>query len=173
MGEGKGPTGKYRDRLLRPGAGAEEWDWRSNIVVDNCRLLLAGFMRGADVKGVGFLAVGRGDPAWDAVDPGHPPASVSALADASPVLIPVPPGDIAFLDAEGNLSVTPTRRIQVTVTLAPGTPAPGGGETAYPLREFGLFGTFGADRYMIDYVRHPVIHKGAGDTLVRTIRLVF
>jgi len=173
MGSGKSPGGVYRDRVLRPGAPAQDGEWRSNIVVDDCRLLLACFMRGADVKGVGFLAVGRGDPAWDSADPGHPAATQSALADPSPAFLPVLPGDMAFLDAQGNVSVIPTRRIQITLTLAPGTPVPAAGETSYPLREFGLFGSFGADKRMIDYVRHPVIHKGAGDTLVRTIRLVF
>jgi hypothetical protein len=173
MGSGNGPKGMYRDRILRPGTAPEARGWRSNVIVDRCRLLLAGFMRGSDVKGVGFLAVGRGDPGWDALDPGHPAASVSALTDPSPAIVPVQAVDMAFLDFGGNVSATPTPRLQVTVTLAPGTPAPGGGETSYPLREFGLFGTFGAEAYMIDYVRHPVIHKAPGDTLVRTIRLVF
>lgn len=39
-----------------------------------------------------------------------------------------------------------------------------------PLREFGLFGLFDGKDYMINCVRHPVIHKDAASTLVRVIR---
>ena len=167
------PKGIYRDEWVRPGADPESYGWKSNIVVDRCRMLLSGFMRGGAVQGVKFLAVGRGDAAWDAADPGHPVASTQALVDPSPLLVPVAVADMVFLDAAGNPSASPTPRLQVKVTLAPGTPAPGAGETTFPLREFGLFGLFGAERYLIDYVRHPVIHKAPADTLVRTIRLTF
>jgi hypothetical protein len=116
--------------------------------------------------------VGRGDAAWDAA-PVPPAAGTEQLVDTAFVLIPVAAADMKYLDAGGAVTAGPTQRIQITVTLAPGTPPPPSGSTSYPLREFALLGNFGAERYMIDYVRHPVVHKAPGDTLVRTIRLVF
>ena len=60
------PDGKYHDRLIRAGGAIADGGWRSNIVVDRCRRLLAAFMKGDSAAlGVQSLAVGRGDAAWD------------------------------------------------------------------------------------------------------------
>jgi len=167
------PQGTYQDQLIRDGKVVRDAGWHSNIVVDRCRHLLTAFMRGdAAASGIEALDVGRGDPAWDATPLPPSPGTVQ-LVDLAPVTIPVAAADMSYLDAAGSAVPGPTHRLQIVITLAPGTPAPPMGETTYPLREFALFGDFGGERYMIDYVRHPVIHKGAGDTLVRTIRLVF
>jgi hypothetical protein len=167
------PDGKYRDRLLRADGSVRDFGVRSNIVVDRCRQLLSAFMRGdSAASGIQSLALGRGDPAWD-TQAVPPLASTEQLVDGAPVVIAVASSDISYLDASGTPVAGPTPRLQITVTLAPGTPPPPLGETSYPLREFALFGAIGGDEYMIDCVRHPVIHKGAADTLVRTIRLVF
>jgi hypothetical protein len=167
------PDGKYHDRWIRTGGEVVMRGWHSNIVVDRCRSLLAAFMRrdGA-AAGIQSLAVGRGDPSWDTLLP-SPTPGIEQLVDTSPVTIPIGAGDLSYLDAAGNPTAGPTPRLQVTVTLAPGTPPPEMGSDNYPLREFALFGDFGGTQYMIDYVRHAVIHKAAGDTLVRTIRLIF
>jgi hypothetical protein len=167
------PEGKYCDRWLRAGGEVVECGWRSNIVVDRCRMLLAAFMRrdGA-AAGIQALAVGRGDPSWDTALP-PPTPGIEQLVDTSPVTIPIGTGDLSYLDAAGNPTAGPTPRLQVMVTLAPGTPPPEMGSDNYPLREFALIGDFGGTPYMIDYVRHAVIHKAAGDSLVRTIRLIF
>jgi hypothetical protein len=167
------PQGQYHDRLLRAGTIVADAGWRPNIVVDRCRQLLAAFMKGdAAASGIQALAVGRGDPAWDAT-PLPPAPGTEQLVDAAPVMIPVAAADLSYLDAAGHAVAGPTHRLQVVVTLDPGTPPAPMGESGYPLREFALFGDFGGARYMIDCVRHPVINKGPGDTLVRTIRLVF
>lgn len=165
--------GEYHDRIITARGRVIDLGWRSNIIVDRCRELLAAFMKGDSALGLQFLAVGKGDEAWDSVPPGPPSPGTHQLADAGAVNLPVTGGQLAYLDAAGTPVAGPTHRIRVAVTLAPGTPVIEGGKTSYPLREFGLFGKIGADEYMIDYVRHPVIHKQAGDTLVRTIRLVF
>ncbi len=167
------PDGQYYDRLIRADGGITECGWRANIVVDRCRRLLAAFLKGDSAAlGIQSLEVGRGDAVWDATLPA-PTAGIEELADTAPVTIPIAASDMSYLDAAGSVTAGPTQRLQITVTLAPGTPPLSGGETSYPLREFALFGNFGGTPYMIDYVRHPVVHKGALDTLVRTIRLVF
>ncbi len=167
------PDGKYCDRLIRAGGELEECAWRSNIVVDRCRRLLAAFIKSDSAAlGIQSLAIGRGDAIWDSALPAPTPG-IEQLVDAAPITIPIAAADMSYLDAAGAVTTGPTQRLQIIVTLAPGTPPPPASETSYPLREFGLFGNFGGVRYMIDYVRHPVIHKAPGDTLVRTIRLIF
>jgi hypothetical protein len=134
---------------------------------------MAGFMKRSRVVGIYALAVGRGEEGWDTASPGPPTTDMTKLTDPRPFKIKIRPNQITYLDAAGELSTVPTNRIQIKLTLAPGTPPIGAGETSYPLREFGLFGRLGRSDYMIDYVRHHVIHKGAGDELDRTIRLIF
>jgi len=167
------PQGMYQDQLIRGGRAIHDTGWRSNIVVDRCRQLLAAFMRGDSAAiGVQSIDVGRGNPMWDTT-PELPSAGAVQLVDTAPVTIPVATTDMSYLDATGNPVPGPPHRLQIVVTLAPAMPPVPMGETSYPLREFALFGVFGGERYMIDCVHHPVVHKAAGDTLVRTIRLVF
>lgn len=169
------PKGIYYDRIITGGSRIIDLGWRSNIIVDRCRHLLAAFMKGDSAGGIRLLGIGRGLENWDAEPPEPPSRADEQLTDPEPFKIKIDPAQIMYLDAAGNLSEKPTNRIGITITLDPGDPPIEAGETTYPLREFGLFGTFGEDEeeYMIDYVRHPVIHKRADDTLVRTIRLVF
>lgn len=167
--------GIYHDRLILQDGSVVDHDWRSNIIVNRCRELLAAFMLGDSVVGIQYLALGQGDPNWDSTPPAPPPAGTQQLTDVAPVQIALsdPSMTIAYLNSANAAVAGPTHRLQISVTLAPGTPSPPPGETSYPLREFALFGRYGSEDYMIDYVRHPVIHKGVNDTLVRTIRLVF
>lgn len=167
------PKGIYRDRIIRADGELIDLGWRSNIVVDRCRFLLAGFMKGDSTFGIQSIRIGTGSAAWDTAPVPPPQASDTDLVDPSPETITISGTDIAYLDAAGNVVAGPTHRLEITVNLPAGTPPVPMGDDYYPLREFGLFGAFGADEYMIDYVRHPVIHKRADDTLIRTIRLVF
>ncbi len=163
------PRGIYRDRLVTPD-GVTSRGWTSNLIVDQCRSLLAGFMRGDTAAGIQVLRVGRGDVLWDAALPPAPPRSTEALVDPVPFEIALAPADIEYLDAAGNATAGPTNRLRLAVTLGPNEPP---GEDPYPLREFGLFGSFGGADFMINVVRHPVLFKAADATLERTIQLVF
>lgn len=167
-----GLRGIYRDVFVRPGRPDLDRGWTHNLIVERCRALLAAFMAGEPVLGVQALHLGRGDVAWDAGAPPPAPESIAALIDPTPVIVPVAGAAVRFLDAVGNESMTPTARIEITLDLGPGTPPPDPDGT-FPLREFGLFGEIDGAPAMIDYVRHPVMHKGPDDTLVRTIRLEF
>ena len=167
--------GSYRDQLLRHRRITVAGGWRPNIIVNRCRDLLAAFMKGDSALGIQLLSVGQGDSAWDTQPPPPPAANMQSLVDASPftILSTDAAFSVEYLDISDAPSPSPTNRLEITVTLAPGSPPIGSGESSYALREFGLFGTVASSNYMIDYVRHPVIHKGPNDTLVRTIRLVF
>jgi hypothetical protein len=169
------PKGIYHDSLISSAGEATHFGWRSNVIVDRCRELIASFMKGDGPAGVQFLAVGRGDSNWDTAPPPSPSPSTQQLVDAAPILFNAgtPALAMEFLGADGNPAPGPTSRIEVTATIDPGTLPIAPGETTYQLREFGLFGELGGANFMIDYVRHPVIHVAATDTLRRRIRLVF
>ena len=165
------PQGRYRDRLLAPGGRVLlDRGWRSNLIVDRARFLIAGFMRGDAPGGITLLRLGRGLEAWDEAPPPPPPPATQQLEDPSPFEVALAPEDIEYLDAGGNPDPGPTQRLRIVVTLGANEPP---GEDPFSLREFGLFGSFGGEPYMINYVRHGVIHKPADATLERTIQLVF
>lgn len=167
------PKGLYQDRLISHKGKAIDFGRRSNIIVDRCRFLLAAFMKGDTSSGIQSLKVGKGLDTWDSNPPAQPVRTTEFLTDTSPMDIPITASQIEYLDAAGNITAGPTHSLRITIILGPGTPPIASGETSYPLREFGLFGRFGSEEYMIDYARHPVIHKQADDTLERTIHLIF
>ena len=167
------PKGIYHDRMISAKGQIIDFGWHSNIIVDRCRYLLAAFMKDDPSNGIQVLKIGRGQGSWDDEAPDPSVKTIENLTDSSPIDIPISADKIEYLDSAGDPTTGPTNRLKITITLNPGTPPIEGGETTYPLREFGLFGQFSSQEYMVDYVRHPVIHKQADDTLERTIRLIF
>ncbi|MGD9157554.1 MAG: hypothetical protein PVG39_04040 [Desulfobacteraceae bacterium] len=165
--------GVYQDRLINRKGEIIDSGWRSNIIVDRCRFLLAAFMKGDASSGIQSIKIGKGLEVWDSTPPGPPARTTELLTDPGPVDIPISPRQVEYLDAADNMTAGPTHRLRISISLEPGTPSIASGETSYPMREFGLFGLFGTEKYMIDYVRHPVIHKQADDTLERIIHLIF
>jgi len=164
----------YRD-VLTAGDGRILYDsgWASNTIVDRCRILLAGFIKNESSSGIRFLAVGQGLEDWDAAGPPPSDPTTTDLVTRYNPPIPVDRLSLAYLDEEAEVVANPTNRLQITATLEPGYPPPLAPLNTYPLREFGLFGSFESDDYMINNIRHPVIHKDAATTLVRVIRLYF
>lgn len=167
------PHGIYRDRLVTAAGEVVERDWRSNLVVDGCRILLAGFMKGDGPLGIQFALVGRGDPSWDVNGVPAPQRVDTAPVDPNPFSVAVSAAQIDYLDAAGGVSVQPTPRLEVTLTLPAGQPPLDPGASSFPLREFALFGRIAGNATMINSVRHPVLLKAPGDVLTRTVRLVF
>ncbi len=167
------PKGIYQDQIITGQGQVTDLGWKSNIIVDRCRQLLASFMKGGPSSGIQLLKVGIGMQSWDEETPDPPTREIQQLTDPSPVDIPINTNQIVYLDAAGDPTEDPTNRLSIAVTLESGTPPIANGETSYPLREFGLFGIYDGGGFMIDYVRHPVIHKQADDTITRTIRLIF
>jgi hypothetical protein len=172
------PHGRFRDVLL-DASGREIWStpWCDNVIVDNCRRLLATFMHGAPPAsvGVGAMRVGAGLDSWDVTPPPAPPPTVTQLVDPFPFTVPSGSLAIDYLDvATDNVSATPTRRIQIVATLGPGVPTwPDANHATITLREFGLVGQLGGVDVLINYRIHPAIAKDPTSTLVRTIWLVF
>lgn len=122
--------------------------------------------------------MGQGLETWDTTEAPDPdPATTTDLENRYTPTIPdlASGSDLALVYLDENDAVVdgPTSRLQITATLEPGYPAPLAPLTTYPLREFGLFGRFNGTDYMINAIRHPVIHKDESATLIRVIRLYF
>jgi hypothetical protein len=172
-----GLHGRYRD-VLRDAHGQVLWasGWRSNVIVVDCRRLLAGFMRGAPTGALGIqgLQVGTGLAAWDQ-PPGipPPPAAQTALVDPAPFTVPRAKLQFDYLQG-AVVSATPTNRLQIMATLGPGVPPwPDASHPTSTLREFGLVGQLDGGPLLINCVRHAAIPKDPVSTLERTIWLVF
>lgn len=166
--------GIYRDILQdSDSAVIHDSGWVSNTIVERCRILLAGFMRNDSSDGIQHLAFGQGLETWDDDGTPQPDPLATGLVDQYNPPIPVANLTITYLD-ENDLEVSaPTSRLQITAILPPGYPVPLAPLTTYPLREFGLFGRFSGTDFMINSIRHAVIHKDASATLIRMIRLYF
>lgn len=156
--------------------------WGSNKIVHRCRTLLAAFMRNDDTKtatGIIRLKVGAGEETWDTEGAPAPGDVEEALVNPHPTFtIEAGALDVVYLNDSDVEVDGPTSRLQVTATLENNQPPPLEPHlTSYPLREFGLFGEYfdGSDthEYMIDCIRHPLIHKDVSTTLVRVVRLYF
>lgn len=166
--------GIYRDILKgEQGNVLHDSGWVSNTIVERCRILLAGFVSNDNSNGIHHLTFGQGLEAWD--DDGPPPSDPAAteLVTSYSPAIPFSALTVTYLDDGNNEVSAPTSRLQITAILEPGYPAPLAPLTTYPLREFGLFGRFGGTDYMINSIRHSVIHKDTSATLIRMIRLYF
>lgn len=167
--------GIYRDRLY--GAGGRllrDCGWQNNTILNGCRFLLAAFMMNETSSGIASLAVGQGDPVWDVEGvPAASPSATTGLVNRFNPPIPFAELDVAYLDANDQVAAGPSMRLQITATLVPGYPAPILPATSYPLREFGLFANLNGEDIMINSIRHPVLHKDEGSTLIRIIRLYF
>lgn len=172
-----GLYGMFRD-VVRDASGRVTWesDWVKNVIVTDCRRLLAGFMRGAPTAALGIqgMQVGAGSPLWDA-PPGPPVPSPAQVALVDPSPFTVPPASLTMSYLAGTaVSVTPTDRLQIFATLGPGVPPwPDGSHSSSTLREFGLVARLDGVPVLINYRPHAAIPKDPFSTLERTIWLTF
>jgi len=166
--------GMYRDILMNGNLILFDSRWVPNTIVHRGRILLAAFFKNDPSDGIQSLAVGQGSPAWDTDGPPPPDASATTgLESRYTPVIPISRLNVVYLDDGHEVVTGPTSRLQITSILEPGYPAPLPSLTSYPLREFGLFGRLNGTEYMINCIRHPVIHKDESATLIRAIRLYF
>ena len=166
--------GNYCDKLI-DFRGRELWSsgWRSNLIVESCDLLLASLMkREPETEGILYWAVGEGEASWELGAPVA--ASTTSQLSSETARKLLVPKQIVYLDETGQLTDTPTSRLEVASKFTTEdfeTNAP------IPLREFGLFGGDATEvpdsGFIIDYVIHPRIELTPGVTLSRKLRLTF
>ena len=144
--------------------------WRPNLIVQNCYMLLAALMKGeSGMKGIMYLAAGKGRESWDSTRP--KPVPTATMLEQEVLRKPVTDAQISY---SGSTDQTPTNSLEITVSLHGADLVQ---EGSIPLREFGLFGgdaTGAANSgYMINYVIHPRIDLTPQLTLDRTMHLEF
>lgn len=169
-------TGYYRD-VLTGADGRPTFDsgQQKNLIVANCRILLASFMRGSPpALGIQALRVGIGLALWDTT-PQPPDVSQTALVDPNYYAMLAPQLQFSYLNALNGAPVPgPTNIVQIRATFGPGIPSwPDVNHPTSTLREFALFGKLNNVDWMINSVRHPAIVKDPASTLTRTLWLVF
>lgn len=176
---GNSIKGIYRD-ILRSSDNAIIYDsgWKSNIIVNRCRMLLSAFMKNEQTRGIQSLKVGQGDPQWDTSGAPAPDATITELTDTSPYVVAAGDLQIEYLDQNDQVVSGPTNRLQVSVTFGLNQPPAVAPLNSYPMREFGIFGQYTdasgtVHDYMIDCIRHPVINKDVTTTLERAVKLYF
>jgi len=172
----EGLYGMYRD-VLRDERGRVVWEGAcvKNVIVTDCRRLLAGFLRSAPTVSLGIqgLQVGAGLASWDGTGPPAPNATQVSLVDPFPFTVPAAALQKDFI-VGGVVSATPTNRLQIRATLGAGVPPwPDANHADITLREFGLIASLDGATVLINYRTHPAIPKDPVSTLERTIWLVF
>lgn len=165
-----GISGYYQDTISNAN-GKPGWDsgWRSNLIVQNCDILLAALMkRQQGMQGILYLAIGEGKESWDTTP--EDPSSAATTLFAELIRFELSADQIAYVDGAPG----PGNTLEITVPIAGSDVIT---DTTQPLREFGLFGgnaTAQTDTgYMIDYVIHSRIDLTAEVTLIRRIQLHF
>ncbi|MBS1856646.1 MAG: PASTA domain-containing protein [Acidobacteria bacterium] len=154
-------SGEFTD-LLRgaEGAGAA-FPTRPNLVVARALDLVAALLaRRPGIAGLLYWAVGAGDPAWDTLAAPPAPDRRAATLVKEVYRKRLAPGDFTYDPA--------ARALTVRVTFLPG-------EATADLREFGLFGGDASglpdSGFLFNTARHAVVHKAAGQSLDRTLKL--
>ncbi|MGD9162480.1 MAG: hypothetical protein PVG39_29000 [Desulfobacteraceae bacterium] len=150
-----------------------ESGWRSNLVVNQCNLLLTMLMRRhAGVEGILFCAIGEGEEEWDTNRPIPllPDTQLTNEVYRKPISI----DQIIYLDENDQPSDTPTNHLDISVEFNGEDIVSNGTQ---PIREFGLFGgdaTDDADSgYLINRVTHDRYDLTPLLTLNRKIHLTF
>jgi len=159
--------GAYRDIIRKPNREViYDSGWHKNQIVNQCHKLVAALMMppgeydADNPPGIRLLRVGSGtEEGWDPET--SPPVDTKNLAM---------PHSVDFDDLDFTLS---GKKLKITAILPPGYPAVPEGRSAYPLREFGLFGCCGDEFYMINYVKHYLMEKEPSDELIRRVVLDF
>ena len=152
-----------------------------NLVVNTAYIAIAMAMK-LDPANGGFMywALGDGDGSntadWDAgvVDGSKAPTLGDTVLANEIFRKAIVAGDIDFIDGAGNVSGTPTNRLEIRITFANNEPS---GVSDTDLREWGIFGgdaTGTADSgYMINRKVHKTFTKTTVASLERVLRFTF
>lgn len=164
-------TGEVLDYAIHPDGTRELIRHDHNLIVNDCSVLIAILMKQeVGYVGLQYWAVGAGSDLWPNDPVTSPGASDAQLTNETYRKAIDPLNDIVYLDDSNVLSLTPTHKIQITVTFEE---AEANGE----LREFGIFGGNASaslnSGVMINHKIHPLIYKTSALRLERILRLTF
>jgi hypothetical protein len=134
------------------------------MLTDGFYVALAAALRETGGAARFFIAVGSGDPGWDAAPPAGDRAADDLVREVARAAVE---GErVEFLDERGDPSDVPTHRLRLSVTF-------GDREAVGTLREAGLFGPGPRDGrpVLLSHVVHPRVEKAEGATLSRAFRI--
>lgn len=179
-------VGKYKDTLtwrsIDGSTKTHEMPWRTNQVQDAGLKIVVSQLIGAPSMGSGsfanvlplrYMAVGSGDPTWDAVSP----STVSKDTAATTLLnethrFALSADDFAFLDSSG-IDLNPqalSARFMARITL-------GSNDANGDLREFGLVGASATASLntglLFNWINHPLIQKDSSLVITREVDISF
>lgn len=134
--------------------------WASNLICfSGLDLVGALLCNRPGTRGLTYLAIGSGDPAWDDAPPAPDRTRTSLTTEVARV--PLVPGENLVYDKTAGA-------VRVRVTIGPGP-------FAQPLRELGLFGGDASPRpgsgILFNHKVHDPIDVGEGETVDREIAL--
>jgi hypothetical protein len=156
-------------KLEHPDGTVEQFV-RCNLIVKTASILVARLVKNnlePGLKGITYLAVGQGDPAWD---PMNPPAATADQETLENEIARKAFSAVDFIDDDGNVSGSPTSIVDFTTVFGPG-------EAAAPWVEQGLVGGVVTSApysgTLVNYATFPVINKPAASTMTVVWRLTF
>ncbi|TFG44519.1 MAG: hypothetical protein E4H43_00205 [Bacteroidia bacterium] len=147
--------------------------WRSNLIVQNCNLLLAALMKNDNnMQGILYLAIGEGKDDWDL---SHQVPLLTTTKLAKEVTrLEITENQVVYLDNLDKPVETISNRLEITIKFRGEDFISNGFQT---IREFGLFGGDAIQEpnsgFMINYVIHPRIDLTSDLTFTRKLRLAF
>jgi hypothetical protein len=180
--------GEYRDVLFKRREAILDTGWKSNTIVQDYGMFLAGLMKKEFNRKIGieYILAGSGSEefvsfkqkaadyfAWVNTGASGPYVSENYWIWAKQIT----PDNVKFLDADDLEVAGVTHKLMIDVTVQENEPS----EDTFDFREFGLlgidkdeYGAFVTDRmYFINYVAHGQITKDSSMELSRCIKITF
>lgn len=168
----KASIGELRDIIKDANTGEiiEVHEWEKNIIVKDIGILVACLMKGhPGYSGMLYWAVGSGLGTWDNMNPPLPSADDHKLVNEIGRKA-IPSASISFVDANGNVSASPTNRLLITLSF-------GENDCNGEWREMMIVGgnaTSTKDSGVaINHKTHQFIGKTTNVTVDRQIRFTF
>ncbi len=161
--------GYFKDIIHYPDGTVHDTGWQKNIIADNLGIILSCLLKKEEgYDGIGYWAVGIGDPSWDSAIPS--PLASDVKCHNEIFRKAVAPSDITFLTSEGIETVSPTNTIQIKSYFAEG-------EATGEWREFCIFAgnaTSVKDSGLnVNRKIHKMLPKESNMAVERRIKFVF
>lgn len=160
--------GCFRDTIIYKNGTKKVLDWNKNIIVKNLGILVARMLKDDPQAGIGYWAIGSGNPTWDIVPE-------SATADETSLLLEffrkaIPSEAINYIDDDNLVSNTPTNRLEIVLTFDDA-------EAVGVWREFAIFAGAATATLNsgtnINKKNHGRIDKTSDMTIIRQMRFTF
>lgn len=158
-------TGQITDRIYKNGVLIEERVGHNLIVNSFLKLVMALCKNESEYSGIQYWAIGSGDDSWDDAIPA---VEINATRLTSELgRVPISASEISFLNANGEVTTSPSNILQIKHTFGPN-------DCNGKWREFGIFGgnatVVANSGIMINKRHHSIITKTNEMSIERTMK---